>query len=177
MRRIFRTRRPPNFKLGRRTEPRFAKVNILIFLLSTPSATNENTQQHDASRGLSAIAELFVIRGNGNCVSRWRLSMETASERHASVSTNWITFLSQNLSAFRDPSALIVPWCCVDVTCSSSTNQTLVTCKYISSAVAERPCTRYFMALNILRSYSMSLKVIRNDTLGTAGVSPVSILL
>ena len=33
MRRIFRTRRPTNFKLGRRTEPRFAKVTILILLL------------------------------------------------------------------------------------------------------------------------------------------------
>jgi len=33
MRRIFRTRRPTNFKLGIRMEPRFAKVTILIFLL------------------------------------------------------------------------------------------------------------------------------------------------
>ena len=60
MRRIFRTRRPTNFKLGRRTEPRFAKVTILILLLEQPSATNQNTQQHAASRGLSAIAELLV---------------------------------------------------------------------------------------------------------------------
>jgi len=29
----FRMRRPTNFKLGRQTEPRFAKVTILIFLL------------------------------------------------------------------------------------------------------------------------------------------------
>ena len=61
MRRIFRTRRPTNFKLGRRTEPRFAKVTILTFYLEQPSATNQNTQQHEASRGLSAIAELLVI--------------------------------------------------------------------------------------------------------------------
>jgi len=33
MRRIFRTRRPTNFKLGRLPEPRFAKVTILILLL------------------------------------------------------------------------------------------------------------------------------------------------
>jgi len=60
MRRIFRTRRPTNFKLGRRTEPTFAKVTILIFYLEQPSATNQNTQQHEASHGLSAIAELLV---------------------------------------------------------------------------------------------------------------------
>ena len=45
-----------NFTLGRRTEPRFAKVTII----NQPSATNQNTQQHEASRGLSAIAELLV---------------------------------------------------------------------------------------------------------------------
>ena len=61
MRRIFRTRRPTNFKLGRRTEPTFAKVAILILLLQQPSSTNENTQQHVASHGLSAIAELVVF--------------------------------------------------------------------------------------------------------------------
>jgi len=33
MRRIFRTRKPTNFKPGRRTEPRFAKVTILILVL------------------------------------------------------------------------------------------------------------------------------------------------
>jgi len=60
MRRIFRTRRPTNFKLGRRTEPRFAKVTILIFYLEQPSATNQSTEQHEASRGLTAIAELLV---------------------------------------------------------------------------------------------------------------------
>jgi len=64
MRRIFRTRRPTNFKLGRRTEPRFAKVTILI-LLEQPSATNENNQQHEASNGLSAIAELLVLLSIG----------------------------------------------------------------------------------------------------------------
>ena len=56
---IFRTRRPTNFKLGRRTEPTFAKVTILILLLKN-TATNQNTQQHEASRGLSAIAELLI---------------------------------------------------------------------------------------------------------------------
>ena len=62
MRRIFRTRRPTNFKLGRRTKPGFAKVTILIsFYLEQPSATNQNTQQHEASRGLSAIAELLIL--------------------------------------------------------------------------------------------------------------------
>ena len=61
MRRIFRTRKPTNFKLGRRTEPTFAKVTILLFSLEQPSATNENTQQHEASHGLSAIAELLVF--------------------------------------------------------------------------------------------------------------------
>jgi len=59
MRRIFRTRRPTNFKLGRRTEPRLAKITI-SFYLEQLSATNQNTQQHAASRGLSAIAELLV---------------------------------------------------------------------------------------------------------------------
>ena len=64
MRRIFRTRRPTNFKLGRWTEPRFAKVTILILLLRaafSDYSTNQNTQQHEASRGLSAIAELLVV--------------------------------------------------------------------------------------------------------------------
>jgi len=60
MRRIFRTRRPTNFKLGRRTEAIFAKVTILLLCLEQPSATNQNTQQHEASRDLSAIAELLV---------------------------------------------------------------------------------------------------------------------
>ena len=62
MRRIFpffRTRRPTNFKLGRRTEPRFAKVTILILLLRAPFS-DQSPQQHEESRGLSAIAELLV---------------------------------------------------------------------------------------------------------------------
>jgi len=61
MRRIFRTRRPTNFKLGRRTEPRFAKVTIVILLLKAAFSDYQNTQQHEASRGLSATAELLVI--------------------------------------------------------------------------------------------------------------------
>jgi len=62
MRRIFRMGRPTNFKLGRRTEPTFAKVAILILLIIVqPSATNENTQQREASHGLFAIAELLVL--------------------------------------------------------------------------------------------------------------------
>ena len=56
--------RSSNFKIGRRqrgrSQLRFAKVTILILLLKQPSATNQNTQQHEASRGLSAIAELLV---------------------------------------------------------------------------------------------------------------------
>jgi len=54
MRRIFRTRRPTNFKLDLRKSP------YSSFYLEQPSATNENTQQHEASRGLSVIAELLV---------------------------------------------------------------------------------------------------------------------
>jgi len=33
MRRILQTQMPTNFKLGRRTEPKFAKVTVLILLL------------------------------------------------------------------------------------------------------------------------------------------------
>jgi len=32
MHRIFRTRKPTNFKLGRRTEPTFAKVTMLLLI-------------------------------------------------------------------------------------------------------------------------------------------------
>jgi len=76
MRNIFRTRRPTNFKLGRRTEPRFAKVNILILLLR--AATNQSTQQYEASRGLSAIAELLVKLGRA-----YQLEFTTAAHADA----------------------------------------------------------------------------------------------
>jgi len=36
------------------------KIDGLSFYLEQPSATNENAQQHEASHGLSAIAELLV---------------------------------------------------------------------------------------------------------------------
>jgi len=82
MRRIFRTRRPTNFKLGRRTEPRFAKVTILILLLRiNPSATNKNIQQHEASRGLSAIAELLVHASTRHVSTRIQLAYETYHTR------------------------------------------------------------------------------------------------
>jgi len=41
------------------------KVTILILLIiEQPSATNKNTQQHEASHGLSAIAELLLIHSD-----------------------------------------------------------------------------------------------------------------
>ena len=46
-------------QLGRRTEPRFAKVTTLILLLRAAFSANKNTQ-HEAPHGLSAIAELLV---------------------------------------------------------------------------------------------------------------------
>ena len=63
MRRIFRTRKPTNFKLGRWTEPRFAEVTILLLLKSSLQ------RQHEAPHGLSAIAELLVSRWRQLCLS------------------------------------------------------------------------------------------------------------
>jgi len=50
MRRIFRTRRPTNFKLGRRTEPTFAKVTILILLLR---AAFSDQRKYSTTRGIA----------------------------------------------------------------------------------------------------------------------------
>jgi len=37
-------------------------LDLQSFYLEQPSATNQNTQQHEASHGLSAIAELLVSK-------------------------------------------------------------------------------------------------------------------